>query len=81
MIRPNKFTNPFNCIIYDSYTILQILSKKKQLTNKKLHRAFINKLGDDSDPLYVLSLDFLFLLDLINYNVETDIVELKNEIK
>ena len=81
MIKPNKFTDPFNCIVYNSYTILKILSKKNQLTSKKLYETFIKKLGEDSEPLFILSLDFLFLLDLINYNAETDMLELKNEIE
>ena len=80
MIKPDKFTNPYNCIVYDSYTILKILSKKK-LTCKKLHKYFIKALGDYSEPFFILSLDFLFLFDLINYNFESDMLELKNEVK
>lgn len=81
MITPNKFTNPFNCIVYNSYTILKILSKKNPLTSKKLYETYIKKLGEDSEPLFVLCLDFLFLLDLIEYKEDGDWLEAKNEIK
>ena len=62
MIKPDKFTNPSNCVVYDGYVILEILSKKKQIISKKLYKSFIENLGEESDSLFVLSLDFLFLL-------------------
>lgn len=81
MIKPDKFTDPHNCIIYDSFFLMKQFKRKNSYKSKKLQDIFEKKLGKQSAPLFVLCLDFLFLLNIIKYDAEKDLLELKNDIE
>ena len=77
MIIPDKFTNPYNCIYYNSYVILDILKSKIQISSKILYEKYIERLGKEAEILFLPSLNFLYLLGKINYHDKTDELELK----
>jgi len=77
MLRPNKFTDPHNCILYNSHIIIKILSSQGKITNKTLQTKYSRILGNDASSLYIPCLDFLYLLNLISYNIDEDNLELK----
>lgn len=77
MIIPDKFTNPNNCIYYNSYVILNILKNKPQIASKSLYEQYIEKLGNQAEILFLPSLDFLYLLGKIEYNDKKDELGLK----
>lgn len=81
MIKPDKFTDPHNCIIYDSFFLMKLFKRKNSYKSKKLQDIFVKELGKQSVSLFVLCLDFLFLLDIITYDAEKDLLELNNDIK
>lgn len=81
MITPNKRTNKDNSIIFLTGEVLTILKKSKngrvkinQLVNKTGKIKKINRLDE-----LVPALNFLFLLGKIEYNSNTDEVELKQD--
>ncbi|MCH5154433.1 MAG: hypothetical protein J1F71_04395 [Clostridiales bacterium] len=81
MIKPDKFTDPKNCIYYNCSILLKILKDQPIISNKALHDIYLKKLGDAAESLYLPSLDFLFLLGKIEYHIDSDELELKHEIK
>lgn len=76
MIKPNKLTDPKNCIIYNSSKVLLALKEKGISTYKDLLKNQIDIIGEDSSKLFLLSLNFLFALGKIDYIEETDSLEI-----
>ena len=81
MIKPNKLTDPKNCIIFNSYNILTFLKRKKKSTYQETLKSQTDILGEEANDLFLLSLNFLFTLGKINYVEELDSLELINETK
>lgn len=79
MIKPNKLTNPHNCIVYNSYKVLKYLKQRKSASYKDLLKDQIEEIGEEAIYLFILSLDFLYALDKICYIMETDMVEIQDE--
>lgn len=77
MISPDKFTDPLNCVVYNSYVLLKLLVKEKKVQSKRLYDYLIKTVGESASVLYVPSMDFLYLLGKIEYNSLDDIVEVK----
>ena len=78
MIIPDKFTDPYNCIYYNSYVILNILKNKSRINSKMLYEKYIEKLGKEAEVLFLPSLDFLYLIGKVDYHDKNDELELKS---
>ncbi|MBQ8357747.1 MAG: hypothetical protein IJX39_08075 [Clostridia bacterium] len=76
MIKPNKLTDPKNCIVFNSYKILYFLREEKIATYQEVLKNQLDIVGEDSSGLFLLSLNFLFALGKINYIEETDSLEI-----
>lgn len=81
MLEPNKFTDPHNCVIYNSYVILKFIKKRGSVKVQAIRKELIKAIGKSSEPLLIPAIDFLFLLGKINYNINNDTLECSNEIK
>ena len=81
MLKPNKFTDAKNCVVYNSYKILSFLKGKKGATYNEVLKNQIDIIGDDAIHLFLLSLDFLFVLGKIKYSEENDFLEIDHETK
>ncbi len=81
MIKPNKLTNPQNCIVFNSYKILAFLKEKKIASYQEVLKSQVEQVGADSSKLFLLSLNFLFLLGKVKYLEETDSLEIIYEIE
>lgn len=77
MIKPDKYLNINISVINISANILKILIKKEIITYDELLMNLINKISSKVRELYIPSLSFLFLLDLIEYHDKLDSFTLK----
>lgn len=74
MIRPNKHNAPDKTLIYASFLILKQLLKSKIIPYEEL-LDFIKKEIVSGEYLFLPSLNFLFLLGLLNYQAKNDMIE------
>ena len=78
MITPNKYMDLNTSLIKVSSDILKILLKKrsKSIKYSKLSKELEEIYGEDTDYVLLPSLNFLFLVDKIKYNLMDDTLEL-----
>lgn len=77
MLTPNKYMKLNNSIIYVSSLILQeLLNKDRVIEYNSLYNKIKNYIGDNVEYLFIPSLNFLYLMDKINYNKSNDNLEL-----
>jgi hypothetical protein len=74
MIRPNKHSHPDRTVINVSILLLARL-KKRRLDNYDALLRYAKQTVIGGDVLFLPSLNFLYLLGLINYHPKTDSVE------
>lgn len=67
MIFPDKH-NPYNNLYVIGGNILSILLKKKKIINSLIHEEYCKIYPEVSYEYLILSLNFLFILDLIKLN-------------
>jgi hypothetical protein len=80
MIKPNRHTNPDYSVINISAFIIKVLKAQYSIEYEKLLGKVINELGDKAKENYPYALNFLFLLDKIKYQEQSDTF-IFNEIK
>ena len=80
MIKPNRHTNPDYSVINISAFIIKVLKAQYSIEYEKLLGKVINELGDKARENYPYALNFLFLLDKIKYQEQSDTF-IFNEIK
>lgn len=74
MLNPTKYSNPDQTVIYMSMRLLKRL-KSKRLEDYSELQVFAKKNINGGIELFLPSLNFLFLLGLINYHPKTDAIE------
>ena len=74
MIRPTKHSHPDKTVIYASFIMLKELRKKRVVSYSDLFQLIKNKVTS-GEFLFMPSLNFLFLLGLVEYKVKTDSIE------
>lgn len=74
MLRPTKHSHPDRTVINVSLLLLARL-KKSRLADYDSLRKYAKKAVIGGDVLFLPSLNFLFLLGLINYHPKTDSLE------
>lgn len=72
MIRPDRHTNPTHSVLNISAFILKQLNYFYSISYDALLEKVLNKLGDNAKENYPYSLNFLFLLGKVNYDMDTD---------
>ncbi|MCX8473773.1 MAG: hypothetical protein ORN85_09000 [Sediminibacterium sp.] len=68
MITPDKYFDLNNSVINVSAAIIRALQKINVLTYNELEKEVHKMLGEDSKNVFLYALNFLFLLDKIEYN-------------
>lgn len=74
MLRPTKHSHPDRTVINVSLLLLARLKKRRVDTYDDL-RSYAKKLVTGGDVLFLPSLNFLYLLGLLEYRPKTDAVE------
>lgn len=74
MIKPTKHSHPDKTVVYASFIMLKELRKKRIVSYFDLYQLIKNKVTS-GEFLFMPSLNFLFLLGLIEYRVKTDSIE------
>jgi len=68
MITPDKYFDLKNSVINVSALIISALQKIKVLTYDELEKEVCKTLGQDSRQIFPYALNFLFLLNKVEYN-------------
>jgi hypothetical protein len=68
MITPDKYFDLKNSVVNVSASIILILQRISVLTYDELEKEICKTLGDDSKQIFPYALNFLFVLDKIEYN-------------
>lgn len=74
MLRPSKHAHPDRTVINVSILVLARL-RSRRLEGYSELRAFAKKAVAGGDTLFLPSLNFLFLLGLVEYRPKTDAIE------
>lgn len=74
MIKPSKHDHPDKTVIYTSFIMLKELRKKRVISYPDLFQLIKTKVTS-GEFLFMSSLNFLFLLGLIEYQAKTDSIE------
>ncbi|MDH3348606.1 MAG: hypothetical protein OEM02_10980 [Desulfobulbaceae bacterium] len=74
MLRPNKHSHPDRTVINVSLLLLARL-KTRRLDNYDSLLNHVKSAVSGGDVLFMPALNFLYLLDLIDYHPKTDAVE------
>ncbi len=77
MISPNKYLDLKLSIINVSAFIIKPLQKINILSYEELENEVIKQLGKEVKYIFPYALNFLFLLDKIEYNVNIDSISIK----
>lgn len=75
MIKPTKYTNLDLSIVSISAEIIKLFKKNKFVKYDDVFSKVLYRKGESSRDVFVYALNFLFLLNLINYHKEEDILE------
>jgi len=74
MLKPNKHTNPDLTVLNLSSYIIKRLKRTRVKTFEELRTAVINK-DSRLEPLLIPSLQFLFLIGVLEYHPKNDVIE------
>lgn len=77
MITPDKYLDLKLSTINVSAYVIQSLQKIRVLSFSELENEVCKQLGQDAKPIITYSLNFLFLLDKIEYNNSIDSFSIK----
>lgn len=77
MIKPHKYLSFNDCVLVVGGKILAILMQTSKIKYNKLLEELVESWDDNIRIVFPEALSFLFLLGKVEYNQETDEVELK----
>ena len=82
MIRPDKLMDLNTSVLFVSGEIIKkiLKTKNKKIKYSDLYNFFYEKYKEDTEYNFTPALNFLFLLDKIEYSLSKDEVRLKSEI-
>lgn len=73
-ILPNKHNHPDKTLVYSSFLVLKKLKKERVITYSEL-LEYLKKNITSAEFLFLPTLNFLFILGLVNYKSKTDLIE------
>lgn len=74
MLRPSKHAHPDRTVIFAAMVMLVRLRTRRHEAYAEL-KAHLRKTVDGGDTLFLPTLNFLFLLGLVDYHPKTDAIE------
>jgi hypothetical protein len=85
MLTPNKHMNLDLSVLRISAILLRVILKNNLIKYQDLLNKVVNEAGEDSKVVFIQALNFLYIINKINYDLKLDsfvlISEEKNEIK
>ncbi len=76
MLKPHKYLDLDNSVLFLSSEILKILIEYNSIEYDDLFKKIKQKFHETGDYLFLPALNFLYLLGAIEYNKELDVLEL-----
>jgi len=76
MIKPDKHTNLDFSLVNVSAFLLEELRISPTISYNELSESVIHNIGEKAKEIYPYALNFLFLLDKLNYSIESDSFQL-----
>ncbi|WP_339283787.1 ABC-three component system middle component 8 [Oceanobacillus sp. FSL K6-3682] len=77
MLRPDKFTELNRSLIYVVALLIKLFKENNyKCSYKQLYNALEKQIGDDALYLFLPAIDFLFLLGRVDYDIESDVLEM-----
>jgi len=77
MITPDKYLDLRLSILNVSACVIKSLQKIKIMSKTELENEVCKQLGNDAKHIFPYALNFLFLLDKIEYNINIDSFSIK----
>ena len=77
MITPDKYLNLKHSIINVSTFVIKSLKRIRVLSYSELENEICRQLGQDVEYIFPYALNFLFLLDKIEYSLDIDSLSIK----
>lgn len=78
MLRPDKFTELNRSLIYVVALLIELFKENDhKCSYGKLYNALEKQIGDDALYLFLPAVDFLFLIGRIDFDIESDVLEMK----
>ncbi|MCW1928366.1 ABC-three component system middle component 8 [Bhargavaea beijingensis] len=78
MLKPDKFTELNRSVIYAVAVLITVFKENEyKCSYENLYKALEKQLGEDTLYLFLPAVDFLFLLGKVDYDIETDVLEMK----
>lgn len=74
MLRPSKHAHPDRTVVFAAMMMLSRLKLQRQEAYADL-KAHVRKKVEGGESLFLPSLNFLFLLGLVEYHPKTDAIE------
>ncbi len=75
MITPVKYMDLDLSVVRVSALIIKLLQRNRVLEYGEILEYLTGRIGDDVKHVFVPSLDFLYLLGMITYHLQTDSIE------
>lgn len=75
MITPTKYMDLDLSVVRVSSLIIKLFEKNKILGYSELFECLVSKVGEDVKHVFVQTLDFLYLIGMIEYHLQTDSIE------
>lgn len=76
MLKPHKYLDLNKSLVKVTSEIIKVLLEYKTIEYEDLFKIIEDNFGLDGTHLFIPSLNFLFLLGKIEYDIETDVLEL-----
>ncbi|WP_341962872.1 hypothetical protein NM897_05970 [Planococcus maritimus] len=77
-MRPDKFTELNRSLIYAVALLIKLFKENDyKCSYGKLFNELEKQIGDDALYLFLPALDFLFVLGRVDYDIESDILEME----
>ncbi|MFC0561939.1 ABC-three component system middle component 8 [Halalkalibacter alkalisediminis] len=78
MLRPDKFTDLNRSLIFAVALLIKVFKENDYKCGYgNLYNALEKQIGDDALYLFLPAVDFLFLLGRVDYDIESDVLEMK----
>lgn len=75
MITPTKYMDLDLSVVRVSSIIIKLFKKNRVMEYGEVLEYLISKIGEDVKHVFVPALDFLYLLGMIEYHLQTDSLE------
>lgn len=75
MITPTKYMDLDLSVIRVSSVIIKLFGKNRVMEYGEVLEYLVGKIGEDVKHIFVPTLDFLYLLGMIKYHLQTDSLE------